>query len=819
LKKKINILLILFLLFIPLIACDQKPIEVDNSEFKIKNGGFENGNLKDWTIISGNAFSDAGVTDNVFYQSGTYEVDYNKDGTYLYGTYHEQYTGRMKSSTFKIGGSNYISFKLGAGNNVGLTYISVVDAKDNQELFRFANTKFNSTNYLTDKGNYREANLVGYYADLSLYRGKEVYILVVDDSTANWGYITLDSFVTYYDAKPDLVGYYEAEDIKPVFTDEAGTPNVLYNGDFALNTLAGWEVIGDADAFKAEHINANHRLSNRPNETSVGILRSSSFKVAGTGLISFRLGATKNPELTYLTVKKVRTNEEVFRTYSNRWKDTDEEETHLYYIDLNKYQGECLYLEIVDNSKGDWGLVTLEDINTYYPVLPMVQDELAINLNEKVLTNPTYQVMRNIINPIISQITDEKLRLTFQKTFYATIDGISNDKGNWPGVLHYENDGSTFVYTGDIPGMWLRDSSAQVLPYLQFMNQDEEVRLMVKGILKKQFEQIRRDPYANAFNPDGSVFERKFELDSLAYPIWLASEYYRLTNDSSIFDSFFIMTARRIVETYKAELNHSDDNYRIENTTDRANGSLDVNVNSKLIWSGYRPSDDVNYYKFFIPGNMFAVVALEKISFLLTEFNLDSILANEAQNIASEVRNAIETYGVYNHPVYGKIYAFEVNGMTNDANSAEGKLLMDAANIPSLLSAPWLGYVSVDNEIYQNTRNFVLSSDNPYYYEGEYASGIGDPHDTISHGTNPHPETAVPWHMSIAMQALTSQDMDEIKLMVEYMTNTTGGAYVMHEAFNANDPTNYSRDYFTWPCSLYAHTVLTKILGMNGGVQ
>ena len=817
-KKKLFIgLLILFTLTI-LMACNKENPVTDNSKYMITNGDFETGDLTGWTIVSGNAFANAGVTDAIYFQTTNQTVSYDKDGEYLYGAYNETLTGKMKSETFEIGGSCYLSFKLGAGKNVGLTYISIVNAANDVELYRFGNTEFNTTNYVNDKENYREANLVQYYANLSLHEGKSVYILVVDESTANWGYLTLDSFITYYQDIPEFLEGFEATNIMPIFSDAEGTPNVLYNGDFKAGTLAGWTVVGEPNSFLDTHINNNNRLSNRPNEAAVGLLRSSAFKVGGKNLISFRLGATKHKELTYLSIKKVGTNEEIYRTYSNRWKEADEENTHLYYIDLSAYHGECLYFEIVDNSKGDWGLVTIEQINTLYLDLPNVTDEIAINLlTEKINLNPTYQNMRNYIDPIINSIQDEQTRITLQKTFYSSIDGIQNNKGNWPSVLKYNLDGSTFVYTGDIYAMWLRDSSAQVLPYLQFMTIDEDVRLMVKGLLKKQFELIRRDPYANAFNLDGSVFERKFEIDSLCYPIWLAYEYYAITKDDSIFDTFFQMTVQKIIDTFEAEQNHSDANYRIENGGDRAAGPHEVNVNSRLIWSGYRPSDDVTYYKFFIPGNMFAVATLEKIASLYDEFGFDSLTKTKALFMANEVREAIETYGVYNHPNHGKIYAFEVNGFTSDTNSAEGKLLMDVANIPSLISAPWLGYCEIDDPIYQNTRKFTLSFDNPYYYEGQYAKGIGDPHDTVSHGPegNPHPNVPVPWHMSIAMQGLTSTDPEEIENCVKYMTDTTGGTYVMHEAFNADDPTQYSRDYFTWPCALYAHLVLTKILGVD----
>lgn len=147
--------------------------------------------------------------------------------------------------------------------------------------------------------------------------------------------------------------------------------------------------------------------------------------------------------------------------------------------------------------------------------------------------------------------------------------------------------------------MWLRDSSAQVLPYLQFINRDEQLRLMVRGLLLKQFEQIRRDPYANAFNPDGSVFERKFELDSLCYPVWLATQYYELTGDGSIFDVFFRITANTIVNVFRAEQRHSDKNYEITIGNDKQNGVNSFNPDCGLIWSAYRPSDDVCHYNIY----------------------------------------------------------------------------------------------------------------------------------------------------------------------------------------------------------------------------
>ncbi|MFA6780979.1 MAG: glycoside hydrolase family 125 protein [Bacilli bacterium] len=785
--------------------------EPDPSEYQISNGGFETGDLTYWDVLEGEAFSNEGISGDEMVNDS---ISYGKQGAYFFKGREiegrDGYEGRVRSETFLVGGAGYMTFYLGGGLNPGLTYLSLFDSASHLEVKRYANHLFNDPDFNAQGGDYYVENLVPYYADITDLLGASLYVVLVDQSTDNYGYLSVDGIVTYYEAIPNLEGTNSAIDILPDFEGQGLITGDLPNQDFASGTLQNWTIIGEDGVFQNSHINSSKRLSNRPNESKVGVLRSSAFKVEGVNMIRFRLGATKYRQVTYMSVKKVGTNEEVFRTYSDRWKDSDEENTHLYYVDVANYVGENLYLEFVDNSRGDWGLVTVEQIDTKLETLPTVNDEIAYDIRIGVSQSPAFQDMRDIMSPKIASITDSNERTIFEKNFLATIDGIVNNKGSWPSVLHYNKNGTTYVTTGDIDAMWLRDSSAQVLPYLRFMNDDYEVKMMVRGILLKQLEYIRRDPYANAFKNDGSVFERKFEIDSLIYPFWLADKYFEITGDDSIFDAFFLMSLRRAVTTLQNERNHNDANYSITHQGDLDNSSPAFNAASGLIWSGYRPSDDVTYYKFFIPGNMFAVGIMEKMNDLLTNLGLDSILAAQTQTLADEVRTAIETYGVYNHPTYGKMYAFEVNGMTSDAHSSSGKLLMDAANIPSLIAAPWLNYCDIDDETYQNTRDFALSDDNPYYYVGTYASGIGDPHDSISGLPNPHKEYPVVWPMSIAMQGLTSNDEAEIDTCLDYLMDLTGGTYVMHEAVNANDPSEYSRDYFTWPCALFAELYMQR---------
>jgi meiotically up-regulated gene 157 (Mug157) protein len=774
----------------------------DVSSYEIVNGDLETGDLTGWTIVSGTAFAPGGVSSASEVVSG---VPANKHGSYFYDPTSEAAVGELRSSSFIVGGACYATFLLGAGYQQALTYLSLVDASSGLELARYGNALFNDPS-LSGSGSYHVANLNAYKADLRAFRGHGAYFLLVDSSTANYGYLTFDDIVTYYTADPGDA-FTLAVDIKPVFPDLAGTPNVLYNETFATQTLAGWTVIGEDGVFRDSDISSSLLLSNRPDESKIGVLRSSAFKVGGSGLISLRLGATKHRDLTYLSIKEVGTNAEVFRTWSSRWKDSDEEKTHLYDIDLYGEMGKALYLEFVDNSRSDWGLLTIEAISTYDATAPAVTDEEAVNLLEPILSSPTFATMRSIMSDLLSEISDDDTQKTVSACFYATLDGVSNSKGAWASPVNYEFDGSVFVYTGDIAAMWLRDSSVQFLPYLRFTNVDPDVKALFKGLLRKQFEFIRRNPYANAFNADGSVYEKKFEIDSLVYPLWLASRYYDITGDGSVYDAFYLETLQTVLTTLEAERNHNDANYAVTNATDLANSQPSFDPSSGLIWSGYRPSDDVTYYKFNIPDNMFAVAAMENASRILNQIGRGGALASEAAALAASVRAAIETYGVYLSPIYGKIYAFETDGSNSVATSPAHKLLMDAANVPSLLSAPWLGYCAYDDATYLATRSFALSSDNPYYYVGTYGQGIGDPHDQVS-------GPAV-WPLAIAMEALTSLSPSEIQSCLASLVGLSGGTYVMHEAVDANDPSQYSRDFFTWPCALYADAYLSKILGLG----
>lgn len=383
-------------------------------------------------------------------------------------------------------------------------------------------------------------------------------------------------------------------------------------------------------------------------------------------------------------------------------------------------------------------------------------------------------------------------------------------------TVHYMEDEQgepdTFVYTGDIHAMWGRDSGAQVYPYVKFANKDKNLKRMLAGVIRRQFKNIVFDPYANAFNryPDiksywmsddtdmkPELHERKYEIDSLCYPIRLAYEYWKETGDTSIFGNLWLQTIESVLRTFREQQRKNGlGPYRFTRVTDR---QLDTVCNRGwgapckpvgLIASVFRPSDDATTYLFLVPSNFMAVTSLKKAAEILTSVNQRADLAAQCTALADEVHNALRQYAVYQHPKYGPIYAFEVDGFGN-------QLIMDDANVPSLLAMPYLGDVDINDPIYQNTRRFVWSEDNPYFFRGKAGEGIGGPHVGLD----------MPWPMSIMMRAFTSQDDNEIKACVQMLMDTDAGTGVIHESFHKDDANNYTRPWFAWQNTLFGELI------------
>lgn len=372
------------------------------------------------------------------------------------------------------------------------------------------------------------------------------------------------------------------------------------------------------------------------------------------------------------------------------------------------------------------------------------------------------------------------------------------------------NDGTTYVITGDIPAMWLRDSSAQLRPYVAMAAEDEELARIIKGLVLRQAACLLIDPYANAFNEAANgrghtgdvtirnpwVWERKFELDSLCYPIQLCADYVSATGDTSVFTETVHQAFHTIIQVMRTEQRHDrDSSYTFTRLNCPSGDTLPFGRGTStnftgMVWSGFRPSDDACKFGYLIPANMFAVVVLRHMERFARDYYHDTYLAAEASKLAAEIDFGIQTYGTVYHATYGQIYAYETDGFGNYN-------LMDDANVPSLLSIPYLGYHDASHPLYQNTRRFVLSADNPFFYEGSMARGIGSPH------TPP----GYVWPISLIMEGLTSDDRVEQERLLKTIVRCTGGTNLMHESFHPDNPTQFTREWFSWANSLFGQLV------------
>ena len=408
-------------------------------------------------------------------------------------------------------------------------------------------------------------------------------------------------------------------------------------------------------------------------------------------------------------------------------------------------------------------------------------------------------------------LTNERLRWMFANCFPNTLDT----------TVHYREDEEgnpdTYVYTGDIPAMWLRDSGAQVWPYVQLCGNDPALQKMIAGVIRRQFRLINIDPYANAFNdgPTGAgedvgypghvqdpwVFERKWEIDSHCYPIRLAHHYWKTTGDESVFDAEWVEAMRNILATLRdQQMKEGPGDYTFLRVTDR---QLDTRCHVGrgnpvkpvgLISSAFRPSDDATTFGFLVPSNFMAVSSLRKAAEILSTVNGESELAAGCTALADEVAAALQQYAVVEHPVYGKIYAFEVDGF----GSVQ---LMDDANVPSLLAMPYLGDVERTDPVYENTRRFVWSTDNPYFWRGPAGEGIGGPHIGVE----------MIWPMSIMMRAFTSTDDAEIRDCIIALMTTDAGTGFMHESFSRHDAADFTRAWFAWQNTLFGELILKLV--------
>ncbi|MBD5519291.1 MAG: glycoside hydrolase family 125 protein [Lachnospiraceae bacterium] len=411
--------------------------------------------------------------------------------------------------------------------------------------------------------------------------------------------------------------------------------------------------------------------------------------------------------------------------------------------------------------------------------------------------------MKHFIEKLRQQAADcPELMQVFENCYTNTIHKAVQKK----------EDGTVHVITGDIPAMRLRDSAAQIRPYLFLAKEDEEMRELIAGVVRRQFQFICIDEYANAFNesPNGAcwekddpnqdpwVWERKFEVDSLCYPVQLAYLLWKNTGCESQFDENFFKGIEKIFQVFQTEQFHEEkSDYRFQrknawfrDTLSREGKGALVKSGIGLIWSGFRPSDDACTYGYLIPSNMFVVVIMGYLEEMAREVFHDEQLEQEAGRLKKQVREAVEKEGKIDTEEFGTMYAYETDG--------HGMYqLMDDANVPSLLAMEYLGYPA-EPQAAENTRRFILNDANPFYYKGIKAAGVG----------SAHTPTGYIWHIAMAMQGLTSKSREEKRKILEKMVSTTGGKGVMHEGFFCDDDTRYTREWFSWANAMYAELFL-----------
>lgn len=372
-------------------------------------------------------------------------------------------------------------------------------------------------------------------------------------------------------------------------------------------------------------------------------------------------------------------------------------------------------------------------------------------------------------------------------------------------------DGTTFLLTGDIPAMWLRDSTAQVRPYLVIAKEDEDLAAMISGLVKKQFFYINIDPYANAFNEadngaghqddhtemNGWIWERKYEIDSLCYPVQLAYLLYKNTGRTDQFNEDFVAGVKKILQVFTTEQDHNQSPYTFVRDTWREEDTL-INEGRGaevapcgMTWSGFRPSDDRCIYGYLVPSNMFAVVALGYIEEIFTKVLSDSEIVATANKLKAEIEAGIEAHGRTTNAAGEDIYAYEVDGLGNAT-------IQDDSNVPNLISAPYLGYGDIHDERYLRTRKTLLSKENPFYYEGTFAKGIGSSHT---------PENYV-WPIAMAMEGMTTADKAEKERILNQLVATDAGTHLMHEGFDVEDPNQYTREWFSWANMMFCELVM-----------
>lgn len=425
---------------------------------------------------------------------------------------------------------------------------------------------------------------------------------------------------------------------------------------------------------------------------------------------------------------------------------------------------------------------------------------LRPSLEERLFSSESVE---QAITEVASVIKDTDILRMFYKCFPNTLDTTVHfteaDENGLP---------DTFVVTGDIPAMWLRDSTNQVWPYLRFAAVDKKMQQMFAGLIYRQAKCILTDPYANAFERNYDSWERKYELDSLCAFLRLSSGYYQTTGDLKPFNREWRKALRLLLELMHTEqdtLNKETKDKLFQFRTQaghlhpaiRLEGYGYPGKRCGLVRTVFRPSDDESVFPYLVPANAMAVVYLKEILPILKELT-DEQTARTVRRLANDINLGITEWGVVDHNTYGRMFAYEVDGFGSQC-------LMDDPNVPSLLSLPYLGYCKESDPVYRKTREFVLSKWNSFYASGAVACGLTSPHVGVCDHF---------WPMATIMQAITTSDEKEIRDCLKTLKKTHAGTFAMHESVNVDNPHKFTRHWFAWANSMFGELIL-KIYDTN----
>ncbi|QSZ28718.1 hypothetical protein DSL72_003220 [Monilinia vaccinii-corymbosi] len=448
------------------------------------------------------------------------------------------------------------------------------------------------------------------------------------------------------------------------------------------------------------------------------------------------------------------------------------------------------------------------------PLVEKVIDEMSLKMVNKDLARLFENAFPNTLDTTVRWHVDGTQK-------HSELKRNVRDSQKWQGA-------QSFVVTGDINAEWLRDSTNQLLQYQPLASKDPAIFNLILGAINTQAEYIIESPYCNAFQPPppsklaasnngqsdnvhpayepSFVFECKYELDSLAHFLALGNTFYNHTKSTDFInsrwltalDTLLLVIEQQSESTFDSKTGHYQRNaYTFSRHTEQGTETLPLsgvgnplNYGTGLIRSAFRPSDDASILGFYIPANAMMSVELHRTAEIL-KLAKHTSLAQTLEKRAQSIKDGIMKHAVVQHKKWGKVFAYEVDGYG-------GQILMDDANVPSLLALPVLGFVKRDNEIYKNTRKMILSKDgNPYYLEGRAFKGIGGPH--IG------PENA--WPMSLLLQAMTSENDDEITECLNLVLKASRLGLV-HESINVNRIQDYTRSWFAWANSVFAQTIL-----------